>query len=81
MLRQERHQRQQSLAEEDDLEELENVTSDIKEWLTSTFATKQQVRVPAYITVHYIDYISPYTLYRTTANKKVCGDTKPQICG
>ena len=59
MLRQERHQRQQSLAEEDDLEELENVTSDIKEWLTSTFATKQQVRVPAYSTVHYIDYISP----------------------
>ena len=41
MLRQER---QQSLAEEDELEELgENMTSDIKEWLTATFASKQQV--------------------------------------
>ena len=40
-----RQERQQSQAEEDELEELENVTSDIKEWLTATFATKQQVRL------------------------------------
>ena len=42
-----RQERQQSTAEETELAELEleNVTSDIKEWLTSTFATKQQVRV------------------------------------
>ena len=40
-----RQERQQSTAEENELDELEleNVTSDIKEWLTSTFATKQQV--------------------------------------
>ena len=40
-----RQERQQSIAEEDELEDLENITSDIKDWLTSTFATKQQVRV------------------------------------
>ena len=74
MLRQERHQRQQSLAEEDDLEELENVTSDIKEWLTSTFATKQQVQSSPLYRLYL-------PLYRTAANKKVCGDTQPQICG
>ena len=38
-----RQERQQSIAEEDELEDLENITSDIKDWLTSTFATKPQV--------------------------------------
>ena len=52
-MRQERQQRQQSTAEEDELEELENVNSDIKEWLTATFATKQQVRVK----LRYIDIL------------------------
>ena len=49
MLRQERQYSQHSTGEETELAELEleNVTSDIKEWLTSTFATKQQVRLRA----------------------------------
>ena len=48
MLRQER---KQSRAEEDELEELgENVTSDIKEWLTATFASKQQVEQAVILT-------------------------------
>ena len=75
MLRQER---QQSIAEEDDLDSLENVTSDIKEWLTSTFATKQQVRVRRIVS----DSLSHISLtFLSPANKKVSGGPEPQVCG
>ena len=65
-----RQERQQSIAEEDDLDSLENVTSDIKEWLTSTFATKQQVRC-----------IFLFLSNLSAANKKVSGGPEPQVCG
>ena len=70
-----RQERQQSIAEEDDLDSLENVTSDIKEWLTSTFATKQQVRCI------FLSFSPTFLSHLSAANKKVSGGPEPQVCG
>ena len=68
-----RQERQQSIAEEDELEDLDNMTSDIKDWLTSTFATKQQVCLRPHRNIR--------TEISNTADKKVGGGPDTEVGG